>query len=545
MNAVTRSLLTGVLSVFAMPAMAGTFELAPLVPEAGIAVLDRQVAREQLERELFGDPHASVVIGRVDVYARFPYLESRTFQVVSDPGWNRLLFGENGRGLASFDGSQSSFGSLNDPRGMAVDEQGHVYVADTGNDRVLVFATTSEFDRLELIPLFAIDGLSRPHDLAFSDAGTPFDAHDDRLYVADTGRNRIVRIDLSADSGRITAALGALGSGEGRFAGPTAIAVGRTDGRNNELVYVADSHARRIVLLRDRAGVLGWDGELGHDLPDVTDLDTDHWGNLYAASPHGGEVRKFAPDLLPVASLSQGVDQPRSFHVPMFTVHDHTRGTVTRAGQGSGVVVERWGDESGVKLLDLGVEVIDVAVADEALHFTLTDRAHVRARIVDARDGRLLREIDLGERDAGRGAAQLLDLTAGLGEADARIELRAVSTYDADRNSTATTSLRLSGATAPRALVAAVLGANPNPFNPRTRIEFVVPDGRSLAASLEILDVRGRVVHRVDEALFAPGLHGFTWDGNDAAGQRVASAMYLYRVVLDDEEFAGKLALVK
>jgi len=35
----------------------------------------------------------------------------------------------------------------------------------------------------------------------------------------------------------------------------------------------------------------------------VTSLDTDQWGNLYAAAPNRSVVRKFAPDLTPLADL--------------------------------------------------------------------------------------------------------------------------------------------------------------------------------------------------------------------------------------------------
>ena len=73
-----------------------TFEPAAIAPEAGVETFHRGVAVEKLDRELFSNPYASVVIANVDVYDTFPYLEARTFQVVSDPSWNRLLFGETG-----------------------------------------------------------------------------------------------------------------------------------------------------------------------------------------------------------------------------------------------------------------------------------------------------------------------------------------------------------------------------------------------------------------------------------------------------------------
>ncbi|MGD8413771.1 MAG: hypothetical protein PVF33_06040, partial [Candidatus Latescibacterota bacterium] len=220
------ALIITVLVLGATSAVADTFKPATYIAEAEVDVLTRDVANNLVGRDLFGDPYATVVVGNVDVYDRFPYVEARYFQIVSDPAWNRLLIGEMGRDLTAYGGDPAGFGALASPRGLSGDGQGRLFVADTGNDRVLVFRTVSEFDRLQLEPLYAIDGLSKPFDVAFSDGGTPFEAGDDRLYVANTGHNEIRRYELTSNGARFTDAVGGLGSGDGRFAGPMAITVG-------------------------------------------------------------------------------------------------------------------------------------------------------------------------------------------------------------------------------------------------------------------------------------------------------------------------------
>ena len=148
-------LLTISLTLAAIPPVsASTFERSPIVPELGLDALTRGVTREKLGRDLFSDPYATVTIGHVDVYDVFPYVESRTFQVVSDPRWNRLVFGESGRTLRAYDGIGRAFGPLADPRGLAVDEDGRVFVADAGNDRILVLQSSNEHGDLDLTPLF-------------------------------------------------------------------------------------------------------------------------------------------------------------------------------------------------------------------------------------------------------------------------------------------------------------------------------------------------------------------------------------------------------
>ena len=85
--------------------------------------LTRGVARAQLGRDVFSDPWAAVTIGNVDLYSTFPYVESRTFEIVSDPRWNRLVYGEAGRSLRAYDGAGQPLGALKQPRGLAVDER--------------------------------------------------------------------------------------------------------------------------------------------------------------------------------------------------------------------------------------------------------------------------------------------------------------------------------------------------------------------------------------------------------------------------------------
>ncbi|TMQ73137.1 MAG: hypothetical protein E6K80_00825, partial [Candidatus Eisenbacteria bacterium] len=174
----------------AAPLCAGTFDKSRIAPDLGVDALTRSVARQQVGRDLFSNPYAAVTIGTVDVYDAFPYVETHTYAVVSDPSWNRLVYGEPGKTLAAYDGAGTSFGALRDPRGLAVDEAGRVYVADAGNDRVLVLAARSGLDRVTLSPLYEIRGLHAPQDVAVSDGGTPFTPGDDVLYVADSGRNR-------------------------------------------------------------------------------------------------------------------------------------------------------------------------------------------------------------------------------------------------------------------------------------------------------------------------------------------------------------------
>ena len=141
---------------------------------------------------------------------------------------------------------------------------------------------------------------------------------------------------LEARGARGAAGGGGGGGARGGFAGPIAVARGGADGASTREVYVADAHTRRIVHLRHESGGLTWVAETRHEADLLTSLDTDEWGNLYAAAPNQGLGEKLGADLSPVAEL-HGLTRPKSFHVPFFTVRDHRDGRVWRAGRPQGL----------------------------------------------------------------------------------------------------------------------------------------------------------------------------------------------------------------
>src|SRR5207249_1630639 len=154
---------------------------------------------------------------------------------------------------------------------------------------------------------------------------------------------------------------GELGSGPGHFAGPLGIAVGREAGASTGDVYVADAHNRRIVRLAWSGGRLAWGSHAPSGADAIPSLATDEWGNVYAAAPQQGVVLKYNAALENVAELRDGVTSPRSLEVPFFTVRDHRDGRVVRTGQPVALVLEPWGDASGLRRWDLGVSVEGLA----------------------------------------------------------------------------------------------------------------------------------------------------------------------------------------
>ena len=94
------------------------------------------------------------------------------------------------------------------------------------------------------------------------------------------------------------------------------------------------------------------------------------------------------------------------------------------------------------------------------------------------------------------------------------------------------------------------LGANyPNPFNPTTRIPYVVGGGTAAPATpvrLTIYDVSGARVATLVDARLAPGTYEAVWNGINDAGQSMASGIYFAKLTAGaGAPLTRKLVLLK
>lgn len=165
-------------------------------------------------------------------------------------------------------------GQFKDPCGIAVDGKGRVYVADTFNNRVQVFD-----DRGKCILHFE-GGFFAPRGLAVDRKG--------RIWVADSG-NGMVKI--FSKEGKPLRVIGQKGSGRGELISPTGIAIDRK-GR----VYVADAGNRRVQMFDGEGNyqsefeVEGWQQGVYNE----PYLDVDNRGDIYLTDPPGNRVMKYS-----------------------------------------------------------------------------------------------------------------------------------------------------------------------------------------------------------------------------------------------------------
>lgn len=83
----------------------------------------------------------------------------------------------------------------------------------------------------------------------------------------------------------------------------------------------------------------------------------------------------------------------------------------------------------------------------------------------------------------------------------------------------------------------------PNPFNPDTRLDYTVP--RSEHVTIEVFNINGQRVRTLVDETVPAGQHSVVWDATSDSGERVASGVYLYRIVAGEVTASKKMTLVK
>lgn len=186
------------------------------------------------------DPFSEGIVAADKAFAQQADLSGTVRYVVNGIGVAKRFAGDGGPALKAL---------LNFPTAIAVDQDGHLYIADTMNHRVRrVDAKTGLISTLAGVgqPRFSGDGgpsvnagLNEPAALA---------VHGTRVYIADQSNNRVRMIDVATEIITTVAGTGLAGyNGDGMpateasLAGPSGLAVG-ADGT----LYIADTFNGRI-----------------------------------------------------------------------------------------------------------------------------------------------------------------------------------------------------------------------------------------------------------------------------------------------------------
>lgn len=177
-------------------------------------------------------------------------------------------------------------GQFNQPWGIAVGQDGSVYVSDTWNHRIQKFSPEGDF-----ITTWGTFGQGETPFAFWGPRGIAVD-HQGQVLVADTGNKRIVVTD---PDGNFITQFGSSGFGPGQFNEPVGLAVGE-DG----LIYIADTWNQRVqVMAPDDSGsyfqaaewdIVGWYGQLLDNKPFIA-VDRDN--NVFISDPEAHRIIQF------------------------------------------------------------------------------------------------------------------------------------------------------------------------------------------------------------------------------------------------------------
>lgn len=147
---------------------------------------------------------------------------------VADTGNNRIQkFDSEGKFVSIIGDPGEREGKIKEPNGVAIDAEGNLYVADAGNHKFLKYNSDGTFAEEYNGP---DTGFYGPRDLVIGP--------NNQIYIVDQGRTRVARFQPTSKN--FSFIWGVSGSGEGEFRDATGIGTG------DNLIFVADLGNGRI-----------------------------------------------------------------------------------------------------------------------------------------------------------------------------------------------------------------------------------------------------------------------------------------------------------
>ncbi|MCP4115975.1 MAG: hypothetical protein GY737_11320 [Desulfobacteraceae bacterium] len=173
-------------------------------------------------------------------------------------------------------------GHMSEPGYTCFDGDGKLWISDTGNNRVLIYARNGSGELVPDTPP-SVTGLNRPVGIVKHETGD--------LFISDSNGHQIRKYDAAlihaADIGTGTA-----GSGDDQFNHPMGLGIAK---QAEPVLYIADQLNNRVKMHKlngDYIGSITSDGTLNLDRPEDVAIDPE--GHLYIADTDNGRVLQFS-----------------------------------------------------------------------------------------------------------------------------------------------------------------------------------------------------------------------------------------------------------
>jgi len=275
-------------------------------------------------------------------------------------------------------------GQFRNPLGIAADSRGNVFVADTGNHRIVRLLHKDA--KMKFVRSFGSEGhgelqFSTPSQVALGSSGT--------LYVTDTGNDRVV---VMTSIGQWLQEITGDDKGELTFDRPVGLAVVEASdpwiSRRQDFIVVSDRGGDRLVKISREGKVLGTAAAADLPLPSVRfdALAIDYYGNVYVTDRPNNRIHKFDSHLRYLTSIGNSGAGGMEM--------DEPRGITLWRRFGQIFVTER----SGAQYFWIGTDILNLSTSTEGirpgedsvrLSYFLTETARVTVELLDP-DGHVI-----------------------------------------------------------------------------------------------------------------------------------------------------------
>ena len=213
---------------------------------------------------------------------------------VADTGNNRVQkFDSTGKFISIIGDPGEREGKIKEPNGVALDAEGNLFVTDAGNHKFLKYSPEGTFVEEFMGP---DTGFYGPRDLVV--------APNNQIYIVDQGRTRVARFQPASEN--FSYVWGVPGTEQSQFKEPTGIGVG------DNMIFVADLGNGRVQAF-DLEGrfvrewpIPTWE-RTASEFPDI--VFDDETKTFYVTSPKTNEVLAFDVNGAPLPGFSSQDDQ--------------------------------------------------------------------------------------------------------------------------------------------------------------------------------------------------------------------------------------------